>query len=424
MLIDAEGITTAEAETRLRAMTLEIVIGPGAHNRAGHNAVLTAVAVGARTFIGGVSITLADDVELLSELPLGAKSLLEAVADLGASEARATPSVRIVIGELDGGTVAAVHAWWNGWTAGSSAEHRQCGIGDNPLAGIISGAASVAQAFAVLRGVDYPPVLAFDLWPGAAAQDVPSFGEVFFPGALWLLGLGNLGQAAMWSLAALPYPQPSDVNLVLQDRDKVSAENWGTSVLVRSGEYGSYKTAVAEEWARAKGFDVRRVDRWLDEQQHVQDGEPVLAVCGFDNIEARKKIDVCGFEAVIDAGLGRKHTDFDTYRVTIFDRDYTVARHFADTEARQVAAPQDYERLLGLDKCGAAVFEGIAVAVPFVSAIAGAIAVSRAIALCSGVGVPRNEVRRLSRDERRPAGSPITIDMPGLTRVSQNRLSV
>ncbi len=36
------------------------------------------------------------------------------------------------------------------------------------------------------------------------------------PSRLWIIGLGNLGQAFAWLLACLPYEDPSHVQFVLQ----------------------------------------------------------------------------------------------------------------------------------------------------------------------------------------------------------------
>lgn len=418
MLIDAEGITASQAEARLRAMTLEIVVGRDAHCEAGHNALLTAVAVGTKSFVGGVSVSVVDDAMPISRIPIDASSLREAAVLLGATEFRGPASARIAIGDVDAGMACDAHAWWDDWKGGSSSQPAARGGGENPLAGIVAGAAAVAQAFAKIRRAEHPDFPVFNLWPENGVGNPPEFGSVYLPGSLWLLGLGNLGQAIMWSLASLPYPEPGKIELVLQDRDKISAENWGTSVLVRAKEYGEYKTALSEAWGKRKGFDVRRVDRWLDERQRVQTGEPTLALCGFDSVEARRHIDTCGFEVVIDAGLGRAHTDFDVFRVTVFDRAYSAAAHFPDHGMAPSPPPQDYEDLLGLDRCGAALFEGVGVAAPFVSSIAAATVVARAIAICSGEAVPRNEKRRLSGDESRIA-SVVRPIARGIVRVSQ-----
>ena len=316
MLIDAEGISGADAEARLRAMTLEVIVGENAHSIAGHNAILTAVAVGKKTFVGGVSVRIDDDVPLVSAMPVGCTSLREAVDRLGATKNVGVAAIRIIIGNVIGGA-SDVHAWWDGWKGGAASGPKISGDADNPLAGIVAGAATVAYAFARLRNAHSP---------------------------------------------------------------------------------------------------VRRVDRLLAPHQRVQENEPTVALCGFDSITARKLIDGCGFELVIDAGLGRAHTDFDVFRVTVFDSEYSVAAHFPGDVPRSAPAPQDYEQLLGLDGCGAAKFEGIGIAAPFVSAIAAATTVARAIAICSGAAVPRNEKRRLF-DEGSKFAAPATVNARGIMRI-------
>lgn len=94
------------------------------------------------------------------------------------------------------------------------------------------------------------------------------------PDALWLVGLGNLGQAYVWALSLLPYADPGKLRLVLQEQDVVNPENWGTSVLVRGRNYGALESRLVEDWAVARGFDVSRIDRWLDGATRKASGVP------------------------------------------------------------------------------------------------------------------------------------------------------
>ena len=130
-----------------------------------------------------------------------------------------------------------------------------------------------------------------------------------------------MGQAFLWALSALPFTDPGNVSLVLQDRDMVTEENWATSVLVKDETYGSLKTKVAEHWASAKGFDTRRIDRRLSARDRLEDDDPRLALSGVDKVEARRLMAKVGFDCIVDAGLGRTASDFDRYRVTVFDHD-------------------------------------------------------------------------------------------------------
>ncbi|MER8600526.1 ThiF family adenylyltransferase [Mesorhizobium sp. M1339] len=415
ILVDSEGITFDEAQVRLRGLTLEIVVCDDATTPAAHAAVLTAVSVGSRTFVGGVRLVGAVDQRLNSALPLPTQILAAAAELVGASPFEGPPAQQIQIGAASQLAEArTVRAWWNGWRAGigTAGECTICDIGENPLCGIVGGALAVGAAFdlARRRAVEFPTEV--DLWPSVPGDEPPAFTEVYLPGALWLVGLGNLGQAFLWALSALPYANPADVALVLQDRDKVSEENWATSVLVRSETYGDLKTKVAAAWVEAKGFDVRRLDRRLLASDRLEDNDPHVALCGVDKIAARRLMAQTGFQCIVDAGLGRKASDFNRYRVTVFDAARPIDKHFegqADTaKGNEIPDAHAYRRLqTEVGDCGTAEIAGASVAAPHVSAIAAAVAVSRLIAITSACPCRVGEVRRLS--EPKPKAGPQAI---------------
>ena len=403
ILVDSEGICFDAAQAKLRALTLEIVVGPDAVSPAAHAAILTAVSVASRSFLGGVCVTGAVDVPLNCALPLGAPSLIEAANLVGASSLSKRPSRKILIGtskETIEGCVAS--PWWNGWRAGTSLPGEAVwDAGDNPLSGVAAATLAVASVFEAARNRTLASKLAIDLWPVKPGTTQPHFKEVLLPGALWLIGLGNLGQAFLWALAAIPYVNPANVAIVLQDFDKVAEENWSTSILVRNETYGTLKTKVAEHWALAKGFDVRRVDRRLLPTDRLDIVEPRIALSGVDKIHARKNMADVGFDGIVDVGLGRTVHDFDKYRVTTFDRNHRIDEHFAqledDTDDGQFQDSDAYQRLSAeIGSCGAAEILGASVAAPYVSALAATVAVSRLIAIHSGCESPANEVARLS----------------------------
>ena len=332
ILVDSENISFDEAQARLRTLTLEVVVAPEAASPAAHAAILTAVSVASRTFVGGVRVTGAIDQPLNSALPLKAESLAEAASLVGVFGFDGCPSRKVFVGT--NGVPAetwVVSPWWSGWSAGIVKQgEARWDAGDNPLSGIAAGALAVGAAFDAQRGRCNDMGAEVDLWPVRSGEIAPQFEEVFLPGALRLIGLGNLGQAFLWTLAALPYATPADVSLVLQDRDKITEENWATSVLVKSEVYGMLKTKVAEQWALDKGFDVRRLDCRLlaTDRVDVDNNDPRLALSGVDKIEARKLMAKVGFDCIVDAGLGRTSSDFDKYRVTVFDHVYSIDEHF------------------------------------------------------------------------------------------------
>ena len=254
------------------------------------------------------------------------------------------------------------------------------------MPGIAAGALAVGAAFEAERGHRGDFLSEVDLWPVEADEIAPRFAEVFLPGALWLVGLGNLGQAFLWALAALPYANPGDVSLVVQDRDKITEENWATSVLVKDGTYGVLKTTVAECWASDRGFDVRRIDRRLLVSDRLDNNDPRLALSGVDKIEARKLMAEVGFDCIVDAGLGHTFSDFDKYRVTVFDRIRRIDKHFdgqTDQPLEEDILNDDAYRCLvdEIGPCGTAEIAGSSVATPYVSAS------------CSGRYFPRYRYR-------------------------------
>ena len=403
ILVDSENISFDEAQARLRELTLEVVVGPEATSPAAHTALLTAVSVASRTFVGGVRVTGAIDGPLNSALPLSAGSVAEAAAQAGASVFDGVPSRRIFVCTSRVSTKPwSVSPWWNGWRAGTAKPgEARWDAGDNPLPGIAAGALAVGAAFEAERvGRGYIGA-EVNLWPVRTGEIAPHFAQVFLPGALWLIGLGNLGQAFLWTLAALPYTDPADVSLVLQDHDKITEQNWATSVLVKGEAYGLLKTKVAEHWALNKGFDVRRIDRRLFASDRLDSDDPRLALSGVDKIEARKLMARVGFDCIVDAGLGRTSSDFDRYRVTVFDCIRSIDRHFTGQKDKPVGGDilkgEAYRRLEAeIGPCGTAEIGGASVAVPYVSALAATVAISRVIAIASGCECPTNEVGRLS----------------------------
>ena len=425
ILVDSTGISFDDAQARLRALRLEIVIGSDAGSPAAHAAALTAVSTGRRSFLGGVRVTGQISQPVITALPYSGMPLGAACAGLGASSFEGEPTFRIFIGGCEAGNRRpGVTVFWDGWTAGvRSAGEWGSAIVDpsNPLAGVAAGALAVGSAFDHARGKreTLPPDI--QLW--ASDQGEPAFADIFLPGALWVVGLGNLGQAFLWSLACLPYRKPGDLLLFIQDFDRVTPENWGTSVLVVEEAYGWLKNKSAEAWLEQRGFGVRRIDRRLLGTEQVGPGEPTLAFSGLDKVAARRDMANVGFEAIVDAGLGRTAANFDKFGVHVFHAGRRIDDHYAgmtDPVAVPIPPGSAYSELAAsIGQCGAAEIAGASVAAPHVSAVAGAMAVARAIALVSGCKIPPSEVRRLSAGGSRRGPAAVALDTPGLVHAGK-----
>ena len=95
------------------------------------------------------------------------------------------------------------------------------------------------------------------LWcPGAdwLAPDDTENALSYLPSRLWIIGLGNLGQAFSWLLACLPYENPREVELILQDYDRIASSNDSTSMLSFKPDIGHMKTRVVGKWLETRGF--------------------------------------------------------------------------------------------------------------------------------------------------------------------------
>jgi hypothetical protein len=119
--------------------------------------------------------------------------------------------------------------------------------------------------------------------------------------------------------------------------------------------------------------------------------DPRVALSGVDKIDARKLMAKVGFDCIIDAGLGRTSSNFDQYRVTVFDHVRPIDRHFAGQKDNPldeaILESEAYQRLdleAEIGRCGTAEVAGASVAAPYVSALAAAVAISRLIAVASG----------------------------------------
>jgi molybdopterin/thiamine biosynthesis adenylyltransferase len=355
---------------------------------------LTAVVTGVRSFRGGVCLTGAAHEKLV--LPLSPyKTVGEAASALGAKKG-VKAGYAIVIGYAPFRSKEwAVRPWWDGWKVGlrPMGDDQPLGLGSNVLAGIAAGALAVSEAFK--RALGDPragrEASSLSIWDPVRNSN-PENKEVYLPKALWALGLGNLGQAYLWTFGLLPFKEPRQVELLLQDFDYVHPSNYGTSVLTEHGDVGERKSKIMEEWALRMGFKVTRNDRPFDENTRRRDFEPAVVLSGLDNVATRKLLSKANFDYVIDAGLGNTAHNYHLYRVNVFDETFKPEDILKDDGAveneriESNKALPAYREEVGKypeEECGIAEIAGASVAVPFVSVFASALAITQAIRMAS-----------------------------------------
>ena len=396
--------SVAEAEALFRSFHLAIEMAATPTDGVSQAALLTAVALGRRVFLGGVSIAGDLTADLVTPLPLG-RTLGDAVFALGARPGRTAPeSPTIVIGgeaadRREGFCVRTAAAGWRGGILPIHSELTPAPGPGMPLAGMLSAALAVNEAYLSVRGgvpVAGRRTLGLSLWRPDAALDwlCGDSGEpdlVYLPSKLWLIGLGHLGQAYLWGLGVLPYRSPEELSLVMQDVDMVTPATESTSVLTDADLVGQQKTRAMAAWAERRGFRTSIQERLFDASFRRQGLEPGVALCGVDNADGRRALDRVGFDLVIEAGLGRGHRDFRTMRLHTLPGSRPASEIWKAEHAGELVEERPaYRRLVEegvLDSCGMTLLAGKAVGAPFVGATAATLALSEILRLLHGGGV-------------------------------------
>jgi len=380
-------------------------------------ALLTAVALGRRVFLGGVTVGGGLDADLAVPLALG-RTLADAVCSLGGRPSGSADGAPTVIigggpsGRREGFCIRTAAAGWRGGIVPAHSDLVPAPGPAMPLAGMLSAALAINEAYLFLNGrapAAGRRAVGLSLWrpgPGAdwlAADDEPEL--TYLPSRLWLIGLGHLGQAYLWALGLLPFAKPGEVSLVLQDIDVISPSTESTSILTDAGLVGRKKTRAMAAWAEKRGFETTIHERLFDANFRRQAEEPTAALCGLDNAAGRRVLDQVGFDFVVEAGLGRGYRDFRTMRLHVLPGARPAAEIWKAAPATETVEDRPaYARLLAegaLDRCGMTLLAGKAVGAPFVGAVAATLAISEVLRLLHGGLIHRLiDLDLLSLDKR------------------------
>jgi hypothetical protein len=288
-----------------------------------------------------------------------------------------------------------VRCWWNCWLSGTRVLSDEPG-GDSrlPLAGVFAGAIAVRQVFASVVASFLVPAreTTISLWEPWNQDAGAGPNQFDLPNALWLLGLGHLGQAFVWNLSFLPYR--GHRSAVLQDDQVVGEENEATSLLVTAADIGKRKTRVAAHWLEACGWQTALVERrHHGDIRHLLDDPPYL-LCGLDRLEPRIAVAKLGFDYMIDAGVGHGPVDFEALQIRVIPKNESLEGLWGSPDhakrTDELLATKAYEALeQAVGQCGTYTLAEASVAVPFVGAATGALAIAQLIRLGSLKAVPQ-----------------------------------
>ena len=400
-----EAASLAEAEHLFRGYRLAVSVGADVrHSPTLQAALLTVVNTARRCFLGGIEVAGNLNVALLVPWS-GCRTLGEAVVALqGKIVTDISPATpQVVIGDERGhvgedGFV--VRTTFDGWAGGvvpagdatRLSERQEC-----TPAGVLAGALAVSEAFQHVRGnvMAGRRAVGLSLWrPDVGAEWLtgrdtgPSLASL--PSRLWLVGLGHLGQAYLWTLGFLPYATPDEVELVLQDFDTLVPANDSTSPLTMPTMLGEQKTRAMARWCEARGFRTAIHERRFAADFQVSGAEPQVALCGVDNALARAALEDVGFRRVIEAGLGRGPREYLAFQMHTFPAARTARQRWGivdfDPGVSSLVEQPAYQSLAddGLDACGLTTLAGRAVGAAFVGTAVSTFVIAETLRMALG----------------------------------------
>lgn len=398
-----EAASIEEAYALFAGYRLVVAVGAGVECSATlQAAVLTIVNTARRCFLGGVEVVGRLDVPLSAPWR-GLHTLDEAVRDLGGI-ATADPNPHaplVVVGDavaIPGARQFEVRVTFQGWAAGvlPLATGRQLEESQEfTPSGVLAGALAVSEAFQHVRGGNAMAgrrEVGMSLWrpePGVSWLSEEAVGPTLrlLPSKLWLIGLGHLGQAFLWTLGLLPYADSRELLLVLQDFDTLVEANDSTSPLTWKELVGQKKTRAMAAWAEARGFRTVITERKFAADFRISPDEPAIALCGVDNPTARAAVEGVGFGMVVEAGLGKGADEYLAFQLHTFpgpqeaQKVWSPARVAAATAGTGLTQLPAYAAMAaaGLDDCGLTMLAGRSVGSAFVGTAVSAIVIAEVL---------------------------------------------
>ena len=370
-------------------------------------AVLTAARIAVRCFPGAVRVALSPALKMtpLRIWPSLEQSFGQALSDiLGAATfldlgGQGQAAHTVLFGNVPEAK-GALRVTFDGWIAKVGPAQDMARLPEREycsLTGILASSLALSELFLSFAEINVEAtrrVVAVSLWRpdlDAADQEALGVNVEHLPRELWVLGLGHLGNAYLWALATLPYAAPREIELMLNDFDKVESVNLETGIIFETEHLLGLKTRGCGAWLEARKFRTRLVERRFDDAFRCRTDEPRLALCGFDSNPVRRDLPKANFLRVIESGLGGTASNFDTISLHTLPNPRPADELWPDLAKKeeekrieqQKRVANENTAYLGLDddECGRYELAGKSVAVPFVGTTAASFVVAEVLRL-------------------------------------------
>jgi hypothetical protein len=395
--MDTGRAESAEAATDiLQGFGLSVLVGPEIASSRDHQvALLTLINCARRTLLGGVHLIGVSNEPNLTGVSHD-ETLRSAAQGLGAILADTCnphwPSAIIGTAPAPEGPKPVWQLTWSGWRGGVI-PHKGKRLDEKASGGLsatIAAAACASEAFLFLAG-DHPMAgrrsSGLSLWDPKrdwleADEREPAI--LYLPSRLWVIGLGNLGQAYLWILACLNYARSSEVTIFLQDFDRIAPSNDSTSLLSNPSLIGQMKTRAMSAWLESRGFETRIEERAFGAHQRRSSTEPAVGLCGVDNALARRFLECAGFDWVIESGLGAGPAAFKNFALHTFPSDHSAEKLWSEVSQSIAGSVEPWKELAAykvsnhpdLDECGLTQLASRSIGVPFVGLTAACLVIA------------------------------------------------
>lgn len=387
LMLVKQGVDPVEAYARFESFSLTLRIElTSLATPADEVFLLTAFELARRIFLGGVTV--------VGELPSKARTGLvgrESLRDyLGSRAVRnerpGDAEIVLANGPASPGLALSVRGVYQGWTCACVPARDgflSADASKSELAAVAAAALCVAEAFFRISGLRKDAGVraqGLSLWhpehPNWREADLgPTIQRL--PNDLLVAGLGHLGQAYLWTLAALGYDKPSTCAFWLQDFDRAGESTPSTSVLTEAKDIARFKTRIVASWLEERGYNTRIIERPFTAEHVRLPSEPSTVLCGFDNVASRRMLLGAGHQAAFEAGLGSGPSDFHLLRCHTLPQEKSPDELWP-SEREDGATDSVLPNLdaYGIDECGKALLGGKAVGVPFVGMFASSLLIA------------------------------------------------
>ncbi|MCA0364682.1 MAG: ThiF family adenylyltransferase [Bacteroidetes bacterium] len=198
--------------------------------------------------------------------------------------------------------------------------------------------------------------------------------KVKFPPKIWLVGLGHLGQAYLWTLLHFK----NDFEVLLQDFDKLGAENLGSQIISFEKQIGKHKTRICADFLDNAGISNKIIEKRFISSDQKDDSlmDYQVLLTGLDSASTRSIIEPSRFKICLDGATNGKLENFDSF--TFRDLNLLKKKPNEIWNAVEEKTEVLHENLYNLvsEKGGCGVLTNFGISTPFVGLFGACILIS------------------------------------------------